>query len=95
MKPVISVPFVSLFLLLSVIFAATAARSSKGLPVKIAYRSTDFGDCRPVVAHALQNGSVRLNRETEIQVNALAQRLHEIFATRAERVLFLKADLAG
>jgi biopolymer transport protein ExbD len=83
---------VSLFLILTVIFAATA-RMSKGLPVKIACRSTDYyGDCRPVVAHILQNGIVRLNREDEIKVNALANRLHESFATRAERVLFVKAD---
>ena len=45
-----------------------------------------------MVANVLHNGSVRLNREDDIQVNALANRLHEIFADTAERVLFLKAD---
>ena len=90
-KPVVSAPFVSLFLILTLIFAATA-RTAKGLPVKIAYQAKDCGDGRIVIAHVLQNGGVRLNREDEIKVNALANRLHEIYANTAERVLFLKAD---
>jgi biopolymer transport protein TolR len=92
MKPVLSAPFVSLFLLLSVIFAATAL-TSKGLLVKIAYRPKEcYDDQRIVVAHVLQNGAVRLNLEEPIKGNALAKRLHEIFATRAERVVFVKGD---
>jgi biopolymer transport protein ExbD len=90
-KTVALAPFVSLFLILTVIFAATAG-TSKGLHVGIAYRPKDCGDGQIVVAHVLQNGSVRLNQEQEIKRNALAKRLHEIFATTAERLLFIKAD---
>ena len=61
--------------------------------MRIAYRSTDYyGDCRPVVARLLENGSVRLNREDEVKVTALANRLHEVFANTAERLLFIRAD---
>ena len=98
MKPLLSAPFVSLFLILAVIVAATA-RTPKGLPVGIVHRLRDCGERRSsfprgieVIAHVRQNGSVRLNLEEAITRNVLAKRLHELFRTRTERVLFLKAD---
>jgi biopolymer transport protein ExbD len=92
MKPIVSAPFVSLFLILTVIFVATA-RTPSGLPVKIAYQAKDCGDGRTIIAHVLQHGGVRLNREDEIQVSALANRLHEVFANTTEPVVFVKAEL--
>src|SRR5579862_31668 len=90
MKPLVLAPFVSLFLILTVIFAATA-RTPKGLSVKIAYQAKDCGDGRTIIARLLENGSVRLNREDEVKVTALANRLHEVFANTAERLLFIRA----
>lgn len=83
-------PFVSLFLILTSIVAATFG-SRQGVMVGIAQR-VEEGECRTVVAHVLANGAIRLNLEPELKRTELAARLHEIFRTRAERLLFVKAD---
>ena len=64
-----------------------------GLPLQIAYQKKEcFDDTRLVVARALTNGKVSLNGEVELRRSELADRLHQIFRTRAERVLFIEAD---
>jgi len=68
-----------------------------GLPVQIAYYRYQEETCedgRTVVVRVLANGKVNLfNRGVqEIQGTELANRLEEIFRTRAERIVFIEAE---
>jgi len=87
-------PFVSLVLILMPIVIVVHRDKPHGLPLQIAYQDhQNCGDARLVVALVLANGNVSLNGgELVIQRYELADRLHEIFKTRAERLLFIKGD---
>jgi biopolymer transport protein ExbD len=65
-----------------------------GLPLQIAYQEKEcFDNRRLVIAQVLANGKVSFNGgELVIQRSELADRLHEIFKTRAERLLFIEGD---
>jgi|SRR5689334_5993041 len=86
-------PFVSLFLILMLVFAA-ARDMPKGLSVKIAYQANQC-DGPTTVARVLGNGNVRVSDDRvqlDVRPSELADRLREIFKARSERVLFLMAD---
>ena len=65
-------PFVSLFLILTVIFAATA-RTPKGITVQIAYRAKDCGDSRIVIAHVLLKSKYIMKPESRRMPSVQAQ----------------------
>jgi len=68
-----------------------------GLPLLIAYDDRRHEeiceDGRIIIVRVLANGNVSFNGgELEIPRSELADRLHEIFKTRAERVVFIEGD---
>jgi biopolymer transport protein TolR len=84
----------SLFLILMLISAAALCETPTGLPVRIAYQSNYCGDSRTTIAHVLENGNVRVLGDgiKDVKRGELASLLEDIFRTRSERVLFIKAD---
>ncbi len=86
-----SAPLAGLFLTLTPIVFVCSGPSA-GLPVLTA-KQIDCGDDdrRTVVIHVLQGGKVKLNMEDSDRVR-LERRLHEVFKTRAEQVVFISAD---
>jgi biopolymer transport protein TolR len=62
-----------------------------GLPVYIAVPPKSCGDGRTFVVQVHHGGSLNLNNET-VERGGLEDRLKEVFATRAERLLFVKGD---
>jgi biopolymer transport protein ExbD len=86
-----SAPLAALFLTLTPIVFVRSG-SPAGLPVLMA-KEIDCGwdDRRNIVIHALQSGKLKLNMEDSDRVR-LGERLHEIFKTRAEQVVFISAD---
>jgi biopolymer transport protein TolR len=86
-----SVAFVALFLILAVVPAAIPL-TSRGFPVVVAFsRLGECGDGRIVIVEVLRGGSLRLNSE-DVKRDLLETRLHDIFQTRVERVVFIRAD---
>ncbi len=62
-----------------------------GLPVYLAVPPKFCADGRTIVVHVHRGGSLNLNSET-LERGGLENRLKEVFATRAERLLFVKGD---
>ena len=93
-RTLVSAPFVSLVLILMPISIAVHRDKPHGLPLQIAYqgKGENCETGRLVVARVLANGNVSLNREVELRRSELADRLNQIFRTRAERVVFIEAD---
>ena len=87
-------PFVSLLLILTAIVMVVHRDKPHGLPLRIAYqgKGENCETGRLVVARVLTTGKVSLNNEVEMRRTELGDRLHQIFRTRAERVLFIEAD---
>jgi biopolymer transport protein TolR len=87
-------PFVSLVLILMPTVILVHRDKPHGLPLQIAYQDKEcFDNRRDVVAQVLANGNVSLNSEVpEIRRSQLADRLNQIFRTRAERLIFIEAD---
>jgi len=86
-------PLVSLVLILMPTVILVHRDKPHGLPLQIAYQEKDCSDNnRLVVARVMTNGKVSLNNEVELRRSELADRLHQIFRSRAERVLFIEAD---
>jgi biopolymer transport protein TolR len=66
--------------------------TSRGLAVKVAQSpSGGCGDGRLVVVEVLHDGGLRLNLG-DLQLSQLETRLYDIFKTRVERVVFIRAD---
>jgi len=69
---------------------------SRGLPVQIAYQDQRcYDDRRDTFLEVLENGDLRIldrGAPQDVKRSELAQRLEEVFRTRAERLLFVKAD---
>jgi biopolymer transport protein TolR len=91
---VVLAPFVSLVLILMPTVIVVHRDKPHGLPLQIAYqgKGENCETGRLVVARALANGNVSLNSEVEMRRSELADRLNQIFRTRAERVVFIEAD---
>jgi len=91
MRPLNSTPLAGLFLALTP-FMFVCRGPSTGLPVLTA-QQVECGqdDRRTVVIQVLQSGKIKLNIEDSDRVR-LGGRLHEIFKTRAEQVVFITAD---
>jgi biopolymer transport protein ExbD len=91
MRMLNSAPLAALFLALTPIVFVCLAPSA-GLPVLTA-RQIDCGDDdrRTIVIQVLQGGKIKLNMEDSDRVR-LGKRLHEVFKTRAEQVVFISAD---
>jgi biopolymer transport protein TolR len=62
-----------------------------GLPVYIAVPPKSCADGGPIVVQVHHGGSLNLNSET-LERGGLENRLKEVFATRAERLLFVNGD---
>jgi len=86
--------FASLLLILAVIAVVLLRPPPIGLSVAIAEnpKPDTCGDGREIIAHVLHNGDVRLSLDRPLKPSELEFRLRDIFATRVERLLFLKAD---
>lgn len=85
-----SAPFAALFMVL-IPSALICTRPSTGLPVYIARMPAYCGDGSVFVLQLFQDGSLKLNVET-VTITGLEDRLREVFKTRAERLLIVKAD---
>jgi len=86
----------SLVLILIPIVIVVHRDKPHGLPLLIAYDDRRHAeiceDGRIIIVRVLTNGKVSLNNEVEMRRTELGDRLHQIFRTRAERVLFIEAD---
>jgi biopolymer transport protein ExbD len=65
--------------------------SPTGLPVYLPVLPKNCGDGRTIVLRVHGGGSLNLNMES-VDRSGLDNRLKEIFATRAERLIFVKGD---
>ncbi len=69
---------------------------SRGLTVQIAYQDQRCSDDRrDTFVEVLENGDLRIldsGAPQDVRRSELGQRLDEVFRTRAERLLFVKAD---
>ena len=69
---------------------------SRGLPVQIAYQDQRCNDDRrDTFVEVLENGDLRIldsGTPQDVKRSEVGQRLDEVFRTRAERLLFVKAD---
>jgi biopolymer transport protein ExbD len=84
-------PLAGLFLILApivIVFLGT----SQGSMVELARNCEDCGDARTVVIRVLKGADVMLNQEKHKR-GELEGLLHDIYKTRAERVVFVEADL--
>ena len=63
-----------------------------GLPVEIAFKGNRCGDERLIVANVARKDHTSLNGGDSLNRGELESRLQELFATSAERLLFLEAD---
>jgi biopolymer transport protein ExbD len=84
-------PGVALFAVLIVV-AMIPSQGALGHTVQVAQAATEgaCGDSRITVAYVIDDRHVNLSSET-LGIEELAAHLREIYATKAERVLFLKA----
>ena len=86
-------PMIDVLLVLLIIFMSIAPRQAVGLDAlapSSALSSTPEPPDNPVVLEIASDGSYLLNT-TRIAATALAERLSEIYARRAQRILFVKA----
>jgi biopolymer transport protein TolR len=83
-------------LILLLLVAVTIGDVSRGLPVQIAYQDQRCNDDRrDTFLEVLKNGDLRIfgsGAPQDVKRSELARRLEEVFRTRSERVLFIKAD---
>lgn len=90
MRSGITAVLASVFLILGA--CAYSMRIPHGYLTKIAIKRMDCGDGpRTIMVHVGKSGQTSLNSEA-VKAGQLESRLHEIFALRSERVLFLSAD---
>lgn len=92
MQTLNSAPLAGLFLALTP-FVFVHPGPSTGLPVLTA-KQVECGqdDSRTIVIQVLPGGKIKINMEDSDRVR-LGARLHEIFETRAEQIVFVSADL--
>jgi biopolymer transport protein TolR len=88
-------PMIDVLLVLIIIFMVITPLTPKGLEALIPQPPppgmTSSGEDRTVVIIINKDKSMQLNQE-DITEERLADRLMEVFKTRAERVCFVKAD---
>ena len=91
-------PMIDVLLVLIIVFMiVNSATTTTGLDALAPHPADKPGEvARTVVVQLLDNGSgnfpmVKINQEP-VEWNALRARLVEIYKTRAERVMFIKAD---
>ena len=88
-------PMIDVLLVLIIIFMVITPLTPKGLEALIPQPPppgmTSSGEDRTVVIIINKDKSMQLNQE-DITEDRLADRLMEVFKTRAERVCFVKAD---
>jgi biopolymer transport protein ExbD len=66
--------------------------TSRGFSIKVAQSpSGNCGDARIVIVEVLHSGGLRLNGE-DLNCSQLATLLYDIFKTRAEQVVFIRAE---
>ena len=84
-------PFTSLLLILTV--TAGFLTQTSGFPILVTKVDTScMDDIRTIVVTVHSNDTVQLNSEDRIDRNQLPERLQEIFHTRADRSVFVRAD---
>jgi biopolymer transport protein ExbD len=71
--------------------ACVTGRPSTGFLIDIAIAPEECGDGRPIVATLARDGRVQLNMET-IAVAEVGRRLRDVLRTRADKLIFVKAE---
>jgi biopolymer transport protein ExbD len=86
-------PLIDVLLVLIVIFMVISPVTSKGLRAEVPQPALSTRDTRAetLVLSLDRNGTIRLNHET-LDSTSIVPRLTEVFATRADRTLFIQAD---
>jgi biopolymer transport protein TolR len=87
-------PLIDVLLVLLIIFMVSTPKHSKGLPTNVpepADKTSTTVNETTIVVEVSQAGSVLLNTQS-VELTALRSRLQEIFARRANKVLFVKRD---
>jgi biopolymer transport protein ExbD len=86
-------PLIDVLLVLIVIFMVISPVTSKGLHAEVPQPAVSTRHTPPetLVLSLDRNGTIRLNQET-LDSASILPRLAEIFATRADRTLFIQAD---
>jgi len=87
-----AVPLVSILMVLMVISIPIALSGREFLIFLPQVESRCNDDNRVVVALFRPDSTVQLNADEPIPLSALPGRLHEIFRTRSERLLFVRAE---
>jgi biopolymer transport protein TolR len=91
-QALVAAPLAGLFLILAVV-AFVCLATPQGLMVELADRM-EGADCIPfrdIVISVANDGSLRINKDP-VELVSLQGRLHEIFETRNQRLVFVMAD---
>jgi biopolymer transport protein TolR len=86
-------PLVDVMLVLLVIFMVVTPLLRQQVPIElpIAEQSRDSPDADQVTLTAAAGGELLLNHEAIVE-SALTERLHDVYAARADKTIFLEAD---
>src|SRR5262249_4614154 len=83
-------PLIDVLLVLLITFMIIIPQNSTGLNAQIPRPSHEFADWPPIVVRVGEDRALRINSEG-VPWEKLDQRLRQIFAVRAERVMFVSA----
>ena len=90
------VPLIDVLLVLIIIFMVITPQTPTGLKTLVPQptqpsQKQQVPDSRTIVVQVLANGQVKINQD-DVSWNDLESRLSTIFATRADRIAFVKGD---